>query len=182
MQLERKQSNPKFVKATLDHPQIKALESQWPEKIAILKQLWDSGEVAVIEYSENPRTDEATGRTYPNRYFEGTKTRDELAPEPEPELDIPVEGAAVTPASSSEEIPMETTRGEDPVKAWRISLAAGAKLAIATLPYLEEHERSVDEQKTLAMFWGLFLFNTTQETARAAIGDFAAVAGDDIPF
>lgn len=173
LKLERKQSNPKFVKATLDHPEVKAIESQWEEKIAILKKLWESGEVAIIEYSESVRHDDASGRDFTNRYFEGVKTK-ELEPEPQTALDIPLE-------------PQQAGRPTDPATAWRISLAAGAKLAIATLPFLEEHERSVDEQRTLAAYWGLFLYETTYEMAKAEIGGFEPIGvstgdGDDIPF
>lgn len=174
LKLERKQSNPKFVKASLDHAEVKNLESQWPEKIAVLKKLWESGEVAILEYSENVREDEASGRSFTNRYFEGVKTK-ELELDPKPEAEIPLEA-------------QQASRPTDPATAWRISLAAGAKLAIATLPFLEEHERSIPEQQALAMVWGLFLYGTSQETAKSAVGEITPVGiglgdeGDDIPF
>jgi hypothetical protein len=175
----KKEGSPWFTIKT-DHDRIKTLETKYRERAEEAFSLQKSGEVAIIEFSSNPRTDEATGRTYPNNYFERAKTKIE---EPQQTLDdIPTE------ESSS-----PSTRKTDPADAWRMSLAAGAKLAVATLPLLDEDQRDFTSQQELAFAWGTFLY-TTPPGSQVAVGvgggngsaadfdDFPPPGDDDIPF
>ena len=175
----KKEGSPWFTIKT-DHDRIKTLETKYRERAEEAFTLQKSGEVAIIEFSSNPRTDESSGRTYENNYFERAKTKVE---EPQQTLDeIPTE----TPVRSA----------TNPGDAWRISLAAGAKLAVATLPLLDEDQRDFSSQQELAYAWGTFLY-TTPFGSQVPVGvgapgngasatefnDFGPPPGDDdIPF
>jgi len=134
-----------FYKIKTDHDRIKSMETRIPEKGVEAGGFKKSGQLLQIEFSEsqgglNPRTN----KPYDNRYYERAAPIDE--PEPEPE-DDGIE--RITP----------TRAPTDPMEAWRISLSAGAKLAVATIPYLEK-KPSFEEQRALAFAWGKYLYYT----------------------
>jgi hypothetical protein len=138
--LQRKPNG--WFEAETDHPSIRKLATKLEPKAREMQALQLSGTSALIEYSMNERHDELSGRTYQNYYFESAITGQ--APEAPP-----------IPAA-----PVETQRPTDPGTAWRISLAAGAKLAVHSLQFLPEEQRSLPEQQRMALRWGYFLATT----------------------
>lgn len=112
-----------------------------PEIVADAVAAKKSGALAEIEFNESTR--EKDGRTYHNRYLKRVSAAE---PEPEPDIEI-------VPASA-------LGRKTDPEDAWRMSLAAGSKLAIGTLPMLPEGKRSFELQRKLALAWASFIFFT----------------------
>ena len=183
-QLVRKPNSP-FVRATLDHPEVKNLESRYPEKIAELKALWDSGDLAVIQYSENSRYDEASQRSYTNRYYESSRTG--VPENGGSRTEIPVEqprggqGAAPPPRS---DIPLEPRSETNPRDAERMAITSGFKLALGMLPHLEDKSFGAQEQVASRYANAILSWRSGIASGSEAqvIDELRAMADDDIPF
>jgi hypothetical protein len=99
---------------------------------------------ARIEFTEregnvNPHTQ----RPYINRYFEKATPLGDATP------------------PSGIEVVQQTGRKTDPGDAWRICLAAGGKLAVATMPMMPVTQRDFGTQKQIAIAWAEFFFFST---------------------
>jgi hypothetical protein len=127
-----------------DDERIKTLDTKRPDLIAEAGQLRVAGVPCRIEFSEKDsrNVNPHSGKPYTNRYYEGAVA---LGEKPEPQgIDM------VTP----------TGRKTDPGDAWRICLAAGGKLAVATLPMMPTSQRSFEVQKQIALAWAEFFYFT----------------------
>jgi len=144
-----------------DHDKVKRLDTKHEPKAREALALKKSGDPAVIEYTPNPRYDETTGRTYQNNYYERAV-------------------AQSSNGGGSDEIPVTpaVSRRTNPGDAWRISLAAGAKLAVATLPLLPADQRDLESQFRLAQWWGRKLFFTPQPENEGGFGNTASGISD----
>ena len=128
-----------------DDDVIKALETSIAEKGHEAGQHKRSGALLEINYSEksNPnKINPHTQKPYINRYYERAEPIDE------PEADDGI--TLVTP-------PSRTTAPQD---AWRMSLGAGAKLAVNTMPLMPAEQRTFETQKKIAYAWAIYLFFT----------------------
>ena len=122
------------------HERVKRLDTKIGEKAREAAELKKSGELALIEYNERPskNINPHNNRPYTDRYYERAGSIDQS------------DDGITTVA--------QTGRKTDPGDAWRISLAAGAKLAVATLPLMEQ--RSFEAQKQVAFAWAEFIYFT----------------------
>ena len=128
-----------------DDPKIRQLDTKDPERIA--QMVAARGREVGIQYThrESRNVNPHTGKPYDNYYFDGIV-------DDEPSTN----GDGV-------EVVRRQERAEDPQKAWRISLAAGAKIAIASIPYLDPKDReqlTVVGQQEMALAWGYWLYTT----------------------
>ena len=125
-----------------DHPTVKKLETKKSELAEQAAELMKSGTLARISYTEKPSTNvnPHTNQPYLNRYFDGA---------------LPIAAPAT---SSGIEVVEQTGRKTNPTDAWRICLAAGGKLAVATLPMMPVSERGFEVQKRIAIAWAEFFF------------------------
>jgi hypothetical protein len=140
------------------------------------------GVPARIKFTPNKKT-LADGRVFNNYYFEGAE-------------EAPTSNGSGAVAGIDKIEP--SGRKTDPEDAWRMSLAAGAKLAVATMPLMPVESRDFETQKRIALAWADFIVNTPKgETSFAR--EFAGGPGyrddptqgapdnyhhrdDDIPF
>jgi len=152
-----------------DHEQVKKLQTKMEAKAKEAAALRQSGDPAVIEYSERSRHDESSGRTYQNRYYERART----APPPSANGDIEDTGGIDTV--------QPTGRKMDPSEAWRICLATGAKLALMTLPMMPTEQRTFEVQKQIALAWAMWIFSTPKEGASAYDGGLGTTASGRAP-
>lgn len=175
-----------------DDPQVKRLDTKLEPKAREAQGLMKENALARIEFSvrENTKINPSSGQPYPpNHYYESAGSLGE----------------------KPDEIPtVQTTRATTaPGEAWRICLAAGGKLAVATLPMMPVQQRSFEVQKQIATAWAEFfffseaperprlnggnpsaVFQTSTDTAAAGnpgaydepLGVPAPVADGDIPF
>jgi len=123
-----------------DHERVKRLDTKVREKAQEAAELKKSGALALIDFTEkqgniNPHTQ----RPYLNRYYEHAGP-----------IDVANDDGITTVA--------QTGRKTDPGDAWRICLAAGGKLAVATLPLMEQ--RSFEAQKQVAYAWAEYFYFT----------------------
>lgn len=130
---------------TVDHPEIKRLDTKIEEKareaLALLNQ------PVLIDYTEKQGgRNEHTGGYYMNRYYEQAGS----LPEP-------------TPAAGAQpEIPLApvASRRTAPEDAWRMTLAAAAKIAVESLPHMKPDQRELVHQRQIALSWAEWLFTT----------------------
>jgi len=109
------------------------------------EQVMLSRSLARISYTEREgNINPASGKPFMNRYFDGATTLG----------DPPARQGGI-------EVVQQTGRKTDPGDAWRICLAAGGKLAVATLPMMPVKERSFEVQKQIALAWAEFFFFST---------------------
>ena len=123
-----------------DDANVKKLDTQDESRAQEAAALMRSGALARIEFTEqeSKNINQHTGRPYINRYY---NQAGELGEKP---AEIPV--VATTRAATQ------------PAEAWRICLAAGGKLAVATLPMMPVAQRSFEVQKQIATAWAEFFF------------------------
>jgi len=140
--IEKVQQSGEWFRILTDDETVKRLDTKIRAKADEALALRKSGELAVIQFTSRPKTLD-DGRTFQNYYYEQ---------------------ATSAGGSSSNgdgiEVVEQTSRRTAPGDAWRISLAAGAKLAVATLPLLPTDQRDLDSQFRLAYWWGRKLFFT----------------------
>lgn len=177
-----------------DDDSVKKMTTKMEQKAREAAALRQSGELLEITFSqkEGTNTNPHTGKPYVNTYYE----RAEVAR-------VSTNGASADDSGiDTVGAPEQQDAGsggrswnEDPLRAWRISLAAGAKLAVATLPLMPVEQRDFDTQKRIAMAWGVWLFTTpppssetptpTPASSHGAYSEPVAAAAhpdDDIPF
>lgn len=128
-----------------DDERVQRVETKRRDLADEAEKVMQSRMPARIEFSEkegnlNPHTQ----RPYINRYFEKATMLGEPKAEP-----------------SGIEVVQQTGRKTDPSDAWRICLAAGGKLAVATLPMMPVAQRSFEVQKQIAVAWAEFFFFST---------------------
>lgn len=142
----------------------KSLRTKRDELAQLAAKLKRSGTIALVEYTHKPRTDEATGRVYDNYYFENA---------------TPVE----EPTASDDGIERVSTpsRKTDPGDAWRITLSAGAKLAVATLPLMPNEQRTFETQKRIAEAWAEWIYFSRPPEAPELDGAGDDPYGDPLP-
>lgn len=150
-----------------DDPNVKVLQTRIAEKLKEAGALKKSGELALIEFSEKQgNVNPHTGQPYLNRYYE--RAGSISMPEDEG-IDVVQQAAP--------------TRKTDPDDAWRMCLNKGGELAVATLPLMQEGQRSFDDQKAVAVAWARFFFFTPQprpeEMAFGGGNGFGAGNSDD---
>jgi hypothetical protein len=133
-----------WYRITTDHERVKRLDTKRPDNAREAVALMKSGDLARIEFTEmeSKNVNQFTGKPYMNRYWEHGGSIDD-----KPEI----EGVETIKAQS---------RSTNPIDAWRISLAAGGKLAVATLPMMPVEQRSFEVQKQIAIAWATFFFFT----------------------
>lgn len=95
------------------------------------------GKKVALEYTEQIKHKD--GRQYRNRYYERASEA------------FAGDGGGFT-ETNSRRTPMED--------AWRMSLGAGVKAAVDTLPMLPPEQRTFEAQKQIALAWGRFIFLT----------------------
>src|SRR5262245_5128649 len=151
-----------WVRIFTSDEKIKRLDTKDEERIA--QAVAAKGREVGIQYTHREgNINQRTGKPFDNYYFDG------IVDEPS------------TNGDEGIEVVKRQERAEDPRKAWRISLAAGAKLAIASLPFLEEDPKkvSVRRQQEMALAWGYWLFTTppprgTTAASEVSFGDETA--------
>jgi hypothetical protein len=145
-----------FRDIALDHPTIRRLTTKFAEGINEALEAKQSGEPWRITYKEQPSTNinPRTNKPYaPRRYWlKG-----------EPTYSGGSANASPSPSASphDEEVPAFNRRTH-PVDAWRITLAAAAKLALQTLPMMPVGQRDFRTQTEIAYAWAEWLWFTTQ--------------------
>lgn len=158
-----------WYRITTDDESIRRLDTKVAEKAREAAELKKSGDLALIEFSEKQGTNinPHTQRPYMNRYYE-------QAGSVEPEtIEAPPDIPLITP----------TRAKTDPDEAWRICLAAGGKLAVATLPLLDKEQQDFDSQKKIASAWArFFFFSHAPKPEFADLAGAGNAADDDIPF
>lgn len=135
-----------------DHDQVKKLTTKKREVAEGAAAVRVAGSLAKITFTQRDR--EANGRTYHNYYLDSA------------------EPIATNGASGGIDQVAPVGRKTDPAEAWRICLAAGGKLAVATMPLMPVEQRDFETQKRLAVAWARFFFYTPMPTE----DDFAATA------
>lgn len=167
-----------WYRITTDHSDVKRLDTKIEQKARQAAALKKDGSLADIQFTSNPRHDEQTGRTYQNNYYEQA-----IATQNGTSTDDGIERVV-------------TSRKTEPGDAWRITLSAAAKLAVASLPNLEARgiPTSLTDQQQYALAWAHFLYRTPPPAEHAAqpASDFPAAdpgpepprnyQDDDIPF
>jgi hypothetical protein len=151
-----------------DNPDIPKLRTKMAGKAREAGQLKLSGEVAVIRYTHKPRTD-ANGRVWDNYYYESAATAPpdavtngggdgitRTAPPPQQR------GDGITHSAGG------TRSKTDPEDAWRMAKSTGAKLAVDTLPQLDD--RTWRSQTDLALAWAVWIYTTAMpQTGQQAV-------------
>jgi len=162
-----------WYRISTDHPEIGRLDTKDPVRAREAVAAKDSGAVVLIDYTRKPSTkiNPHSGAPYPdNFYFNAVKT-------PEPKAGGAIPGV---------ELVQQTQRPTDPATAWRISLAAGAKLAVGMLPLLPSEQQNFSTAQQMALVWGRWLFSTPLPPEPAAPAsaqdDMRPLFDDDIPF
>lgn len=146
-----------FVDIFTDHPEVKKLGTKDRDRIEQAVAAKAAGREVGIDYTHAPskNINPYTNKPYDNYYFNG------IIDEPEPAADDGIEV-----------VPKPTRAATDPKEAWRITLAAGAKLAVGTLPLMPEDQRDFETQKRIALAWGSWLFTTPLPRGAAEPEDF----------
>jgi len=174
--VRRQREGSPFITIRTDPALNPPLATKYPEGAREALDLMQSGDLVVIEYDESERTDDS-GKVWINRYYKKAHGKPQISLD-----DLPVEPEAT-----------QTQRPSDPRTAWRISLAAGAKLAVGQLQYRHPEDQTPEAVWLAAQLWGLRLYTTTIEDAEQNLGiggsqDGRAEYGDpefpedDIPF
>src|SRR5262245_60208738 len=106
--IKKVEQSGEWYRISTDHDKVKRLDTKIEAKAKEAFALMKTGDVAVIEYSSRPRTDES-GKTWQNYYYE----------------------KALAKADDDDEIPAaEPVRSKTaPDDAWRMALSTGAKIA-----------------------------------------------------
>jgi len=139
-----------------DDPNVKTLQTKRPDLLAEAGQLRLSGVLVRIEYTEREgNVNPNTGRPYLNRYYEKATAL----------------GEPPQATDSGVETVRQTRTPTDPDEAWRISLAAGGKLAVMTLPMMPTAQRSFEIQKRIALAWAEFFFFTSRPSRPSVNGN-----------
>ena len=147
-----------------DNPDIPVLRTRMAGKAREAGSLKLSGEVVVIRYTHKPRTD-ANGRVWDNYYYESAAT----AP---PEAVVNGGGGdGITRKAAPQGA--AAGRKTDPEDAWRMAKSTGAKLAVETLPGLDD--KTWRTQTDLALAWATWIMTTKQPQAaqQAVVGQAA---------
>lgn len=157
-----------------DDPTVKRLDTKRAEiahQAAAFKQ---SGALAALEFTQNTRTLD-DGRTFENFYLERAVAAQAALP--------------MTNGDSAIETITPTMRKTEPGDAWRITLAASAKLAVGCIPVLEKggYELNLEALQRLALTWAEFLWTTPAPGAQPEPSFTSTGGGDsftdsDIPF
>lgn len=165
-----------WYRITTDDERVRRLDTKVAEKAREAAELKKSGDLARIEFSEKQgNTNPHTGQPYLNRYYERA-------------------GSIETPREADDDdgitIVKPTRPATDPAEAWRICLAASAKLALDTYPPEVRGEPGAFEvQKKIAVAWARFLYFS--RPPEAGFDDLVASeqsmtvtapADDEIPF
>jgi hypothetical protein len=161
-----------WYRISTDHSEIGRLDTKDPVRAREAVAAQQSGAVVVIDYTRKPSTkvNPHSGAPYPdNFYFNSVKT---------PEPGGPVAGV---------ETVRPTTLPTDPSTAWRISLAAGAKLAVGMLPLMPSEQQNFMTAQQMALVWGRWLFTTPlpsgpSEPTGSAQDDPRPLFDEDFPF
>jgi hypothetical protein len=161
-----------WYRISTDHPEIGRLDTKDEARAREAVAARESGAVVLIDYTRKASTkiNPHSGAPYPdNFYFNAVKT---------PE--------APSGAIPGVEMVQQTQRPTDPATAWRISLAAGAKLAVGMLPLLPSEQQNFLTAQQMALVWGRWLFTTplpSEPAAAPASEDMRPLfADDDIPY
>jgi hypothetical protein len=126
-----------------DDERVQRVETKRRDLADEAEKIMQSRVPARVEFTEREgNLNSHTGKPYINRYFEKATPLGDSAP----------------PASSGIEVVQQTGRKTDPGDAWRICLAAGGKLAVATLPMMPVAQRDFGTQKQIALAWAEFFF------------------------
>lgn len=152
------------------------LDTKRRDLIELAYQLLDEGSVNILEYTEmeSRNINQATGKPYTNRYFEGLASNGR---EPRRQETRQTETRRQTPEPRRPEPERERqpTYGYEtnPVNAWRMALTSGSERAVQTLPLMPTEQRDFETQKQIALAWALWIVNTPQP---------AEPEDDDIPY
>jgi len=167
-----------WYRISTDHPEIGRLDTKDEARAREAVAAKESGAVVLIDYTRRPSTkiNPHSGAPYADSiYFNSVKT-----PEATPSPSGAIPGV---------ELVQQTQRPTDPATAWRISLAAGAKLAVGMLPLLPSEQQNFSTAQQMALVWGRWLFTTplppepSEPRAVSAQDDLRPLfADDDIPF
>lgn len=162
-----------WIRIETDHETVKRLDTKDEQRAAQAVAARTAGEPVDIDFKSVPskNTNPHTGQPYPpSHYFNGVLEQ-------------------AKPAASGIETvtkEAETQRPTDPATAWRISLAAGAKLALSSLAYMPNAESlTFEDYQQMALAWGFFLYTTPFPSDPVAVAGDGAVPLpelDDIPF
>lgn len=136
-------------------------------------RLMREGSINVISYNSNQRHDTNSGRTYTNNYYEGLLAAGG-GNGGDPLDGIPSTGGAVESNPLDEDwgasVSPDYQRPMDPESVWRVSLTAGAKLAVSTLPLMPTEQRDFETQRQIALAWAQFLVNTPRPASDLGFG------------
>jgi hypothetical protein len=136
-----------WYRISLDSDRIKTLDTKKADLAEQAAEFKRSGAVARITFTErdSQRVNPHTNRPFINRYYEGAV----------PVTPATAVGSGIDVVTKEQQA---APRGEDKTIAWRICLAAGGKLAVATLPMMKVTERDFETQKRIAEEWAEFFF------------------------
>jgi hypothetical protein len=127
-----------------------------------------TGEFWLVDYSESQgkNINPHTNQPYINRFFETASPLAAQAPGNGASGIDPLPQQQQQAHAGIDNLPAPAPR-LDPVREWRIALAVGGKLAVATMPLMKEHERTFEIQKQIALAWALWVYETPPPTTSA---------------
>ena len=155
-----------WFRISTDHDEIGRLDTKDENRAREAVAAKQSGAVVLIKYTRKPSTkiNPHSGAPYPdNFYFDSVAT-------PEPSAGV-----------AGVDMVQRTQMPTDPSTAWRISLAAGAKLAVGMLALMPEAQQNLASTQQMALVWGHWLY-TTKPPEEAPAAEMKPLFDDDIPF
>jgi len=126
-----------------------APETKIKEKAQEARGLMESNALVLLDYNDSPGNPKPGGGFYVNRYYEKAGPIGERS-----------NGGPEIPLGPAPDSDGDFQRRTNPVDAWRMTLAASAKLAVETLPLMPVEQRTFDTQKRIALAWAQWLIAT----------------------
>lgn len=130
-----------WYRISTDDSTVKSLDTKIAEKAREAQALKNSGALALIDYTVNPKVNPHTNKPYPGYYERATES-------------VSRDG------DDGIEVVGQYGRKTNPEDAWRMCLNKGGELAVLTLPLMPIEQRSFEVQTRIATAWARFFFFT----------------------